>query len=70
MKREAGEWLAGIHLEVQAVLADLVSGSQQRQSGPKVRGGANLRLGVAEELVVKFQARINTKGQEAKSKSS
>lgn len=45
LKREAGEWLAGIHLEVQAVLADLVSGSQQRQSGPKVRGGGKPEVG-------------------------
>lgn len=39
----------------------------------RVRTGANLRLEVEKEFIVRFQARVNTKGQgpsqEAKSKS-
>lgn len=47
------------------IVPSQVSRSQQGQSGPKVRAGANLRLEVAEE----FTARVSP-SQEAESKSN
>lgn len=54
------------------IVPSQVSRSQQGQSGPKVRLGANLILGVAEEFIIRVDAKVQVRfhglGQEVMSK--